>query len=178
MTTTLIVPGLNDSPPTHWQSWFEDVLDDTVRVNQRDFGLPDLDLWAETIAGAIGACRRSPIVVAHSFGVLAAVHATRLAAKPIAAALFVAPADPKTFGYADQLPRSPLPFRCTLVTSRTDPWMSFESAATWADRWDAQLIDHGNAGHINVDSGHGPWPAGLRFYRELERAKQLMLSAL
>ena len=178
MTTTLIVPGLNDSPPSHWQSWFEEVISDTVRVNQRDWGLPDLRLWAEAIAAAIDTCRQPPIVVAHSFGVLAAVKATRLSAKTIAGALLVAPADPARFGYDALLPRSPLPFRSTLVGSRTDPWMSFESAATWADRWDAQLIDLGNAGHINVDSGHGPWPTGLRYYRDLERAKHLVLTAL
>jgi len=26
--------------------------------------------------------------------------------------------------------------------------------------WDARLIDLGNAGHINVASGHGAWPEG------------------
>lgn len=176
MTTTLIVPGLNDSPPEHWQSWFEDLLPDSARVLQPDWGLPDLDAWAGNVAAAIEACRTQPIIVAHSFGVLASVHGALGATRSIAGALLVAPADPETFGYAKKLPRGPLPFPVTLVASRTDPWMTFERAAIWADRWDAKLIDHGNVAHINVDSGHGPWPAGLRFYRDLEKVGRRQLN--
>lgn len=171
MATTLIVPGLNDSPPGHWQAWLEEILPDTRRVSQPDWGLPDLDSWSAHVAAAIDACSAPPVIVAHSFGVLAAVRAIQKTPRAAAAALLVAPADPDTFGYAKLLPRFPLPFRCSLVASRTDPWMTFESASTWADRWDAKLIDHGNVAHINIDSGHGPWPAGLRFYRELEDSK-------
>ncbi len=175
MATTLIVPGLNDSPPGHWQSWFEEVLPDTIRVKQPDWGRPDLDAWAENIAAEIEACAAPPILVAHSFGVMAAVHAIRLVSRTVAGALLVAPADPDIFGYAEVLSRQPLPFSATLVASRSDPWMSFDNAARWADRWDARLIDHGHVAHINLDSGHGPWPAGLRFYRDIEKAGRRQL---
>ena len=40
--TTLIVPGLNDSGPGHWQSWMESQLPDARRVRQIDWGEPVL----------------------------------------------------------------------------------------------------------------------------------------
>ena len=27
--------------------------------------------------------------------------------------------------------------------------------------WGAAIADAGSSGHINVESGHGPWPEGL-----------------
>jgi hypothetical protein len=38
--------------------------------------------------------------------------------------------------------------------------MRFERARLFANMWDASLIDLGNAGHVNIVSGHGPWPDG------------------
>jgi uncharacterized protein len=72
MATTLIVPGINDSPPGHWQSWFEEVVPDTVRVKQPDWDLPNLNVWAAHVARTIDQCSSPPVLVAHSFGVLAA----------------------------------------------------------------------------------------------------------
>ena len=45
--------------------------------------------------------------------------------------------------------------------------MSVDRAAAWAEAWDAELINLGAAGHINVRSGHGPWPRGLSIYSAL-----------
>jgi uncharacterized protein len=174
--TILIVPGLNDSGPGHWQSWFETQLPDTVRVNQPDWGLPNLDAWAANVTAAIDASPTPPIVIAHSFGVLATVRARPRAGKRIAAAMLVAPADPDVFGYARLMPRLPLPYPSVLVASQTDPWLSFGNAAIWAGHWASRFIDHGNVAHINVDSGHGPWPDGLAIFRELELATRRSLA--
>lgn len=172
---TLIVPGLGDSGPNHWQTWLEDQLPQTKRVTQADWGLPDLSSWSSRIQAAVEACPSPPTIVAHSFGVLAAVHASNRAHR-VGAALLVAPADPMRFGYASQLPRHPLPFPAILVASRDDPWMSFEQAATWADRWGARLEDAGRVAHINTDSGHGPWPPALCLLAELEWSTGLALA--
>ncbi|MDM4764738.1 alpha/beta hydrolase [Pelomonas sp. SE-A7] len=42
----LIIPGLRDSGPTHWQSWLQRQYRDARRVVQRDYATPDLDRWA------------------------------------------------------------------------------------------------------------------------------------
>jgi len=56
--------------------------------------------------------------------------------------------------------RQPLPFKSVLVASRNDPRCSFEMAAGLAHDWGAELVDAGNAGHINADSNLGDWPQG------------------
>ena len=47
---------------------------------------------------------------------------------------------------------------------------SLERARDMAQSWGSELVEAGDAGHINVDSGHGPWPDGLlRFGMLLKR---------
>jgi predicted alpha/beta hydrolase family esterase len=95
--------------------------------------------------------------------------------------LLVAPADPTRFtpfgprgdwsgSIADRLPRGRLEFPSVVVASNNDPWMKFEVAADWATRWGSYLINLGSAGHINVDSGYGPWPDGIELLRAIQRA--------
>ncbi len=177
MTTTLIVPGLNSSGPDHWQSWFEAHIPGTVRVIQTDWSKPDLPAWAARVRRDI---TRSPgrlIIVAHSFGALAAVQAAYDHAGRIAGALLVAPADPIKFGVENLIPQRPLPFPSVVVGSANDPWMSLERSAHWADLWGSDFVNLGNAGHINVESGFGPWPEGLSLYARLRRAAEVRQAA-
>jgi predicted alpha/beta hydrolase family esterase len=37
----------------------------------------------------------------------------------------------------------------------------YEHSEALARDWGATLVDAGPAGHINGESGHGPWPEGL-----------------
>ena len=48
-----------------------------------------------------------------------------------------------------------------MVASRTDPWSSHRQSLALASDWGADFIDAGEAGRIDADSGHGPWPDGL-----------------
>jgi predicted alpha/beta hydrolase family esterase len=48
-----------------------------------------------------------------------------------------------------------------LVASRDDPYSTYADAEALARDWGAKLIDAGASGHINAESGHGPWPEGL-----------------
>ena len=72
--------------------------------------------------------------------------------------LLVAPAEPSRFGVATALPQSRLAMHSCVVASDNDPWMSATEAHAWALRWGSDWINLGNAGHINVDSGYGPFP--------------------
>jgi hypothetical protein len=68
------------------------------------------------------------------------------------------------------LPRDPLPFPSLLVASRSDPYCTFERAEDFAYAWGSALLDAGDAGHVNIASGYGPWPEGLmRFAGFLRR---------
>jgi uncharacterized protein len=88
-------------------------------------------------------------------------------------ALLVAPSDPAGPNY----PRGPvgfapvpmrrLPFPSIVVASGNDPYVSFGRAREYADAWGAVLVALGDAGHINVASGHGPWPEGFELLARL-----------
>lgn len=161
----LIVPGLHDSGPAHWQTWLQAGDRGAVRVVQRDWGTPDLDRWAGRIAGTIERAGPGPwIAVAHSFGCLALVrHLATGADTRIAAALLVAPADPAKFGVEGLLPQHALPVPATLIGSETDPWMGARDARRWALRWACHWINLGDAGHINAEAGFGPLPIARRW---------------
>ena len=121
--------------------------------------------------------RAGPVfIAAHSFGALAAVQAASDHADRIAGVLLVAPADPEHFGVAEFLPARPLEFPAIVVASTNDPWISLDSAAHWADRWGADLISLGEAGHINAESGFGPWPKALALLERLRRASEFRVA--
>lgn len=173
MPTTLIVPGLNSSGSAHWQTWFESQIPDAIRVIQPDWKRADLPQWSSRIRREISR-RSGPILIAaHSFGALAALQAAEDHRERIAGALLVAPADPDKFGITDALPAGRVGFPLMIVASANDPWLSIERAVALAVRWGANLVDLGNAGHINADSGYGPWPFGLALLRQLAERSEL-----
>ncbi len=67
------------------------------------------------------------------------------------------------------LPFKSLPFRSLVVASQTDPYCSFAQAQALAASWGSTLIDCGERGHINAESGLGDWPAGHDLLRALQR---------
>jgi predicted alpha/beta hydrolase family esterase len=158
----LIVPGLHGSGPEHWQTRWEQRYPAFERVTQEDWSQPDLVAWSRRVAQAVQASRRRTLIVAHSFGCLASMHASRsIDMRHVAAALLVAPADPEKFGVAS-LVRGVRPrFPSVMIASTDDPWMAAERAAHWAREWGSGFVNAGTLGHINADSGLGDWPQGL-----------------
>jgi uncharacterized protein len=126
---------------------------------------------ARTVAAAIAASAAPPVVVAHSFGCLAFVRAVLAHGARVPAALLVAPADPARFDLAEATLAAPLPLPSTLVASTDDPWLKFVKAGALATQWGSRFASVGARGHLNVQSGHGEWPAGLALLRDVaERA--------
>ncbi|MFV5213802.1 RBBP9/YdeN family alpha/beta hydrolase [Azonexus caeni] len=167
MAEILIVPGLRNSGPTHWQSWFEEQLPDTRRVEQANWEKTCLSDWAARVRDAIDAASEPVWIVAHSFGCLASVTAAFVRPERIRGALLVAPADPERFGEAAALLEERLAFPSLVVASSNDPWVRERVARQWAGIWGSDFLSVGAAGHINVDSGHGPWPQGLQLFQRL-----------
>jgi hypothetical protein len=162
----LIVPGLRDSAPVHWQSQWQRQIPGARRVAQRDWQNADVAGWTETLKREIAAAPEAPMIIAHSFGCLATVCAAYAGAS-ISAALLVAPADPERFGISAELTDKPLPFATTIIASSNDPWLKLVRAGALASIWGSQLVVYRNAGHINAESGFGPWPQGLTHVHEL-----------
>jgi serine hydrolase len=177
MSTTLIIPGLQSSGPTHWQTWLEQRVSGSIRVQQRDWNDPHLPDWSARIRREIARTKGKVFIVAHSFGVLAGVQAASDHAERIAGALLVAPADPESFRVAEFLPAKPLGFPAIVVASTNDPWMTYDAAAKWAGHWKADIANLGAVGHINSESGFGPWPESLALLERLRRTAEFRLAA-
>ncbi|MEI7612259.1 MAG: alpha/beta hydrolase [Betaproteobacteria bacterium] len=156
-TEILIVPGWGNSGPGHWQSIIENRLTGTLRVEQA-WEDTSLEAWSCNIDRAARALDHPPLVVAHSFGCLATAHALMALGTPIAATLFVAPANPQRFDLPTRLFSKPLRQSGLMIASENDPWLTLEKAETMASDWGIECINIGAAGHINVASGYGAWP--------------------
>lgn len=169
MSSVIVVPGLHDSGPQHWQSVWQRRFTNAVRVEQAHWDRPDLSRWSanvERVLDTVDDCW----IVAHSFGCLATVHALARrgdAQGNVRGIFLVAPADPDKFGIAARLPSSPLAVPGRLVASLTDPWLAWSRAVVWAERWQLPALCAGDAGHINVESGHGAWWQGWNWFAQL-----------
>jgi predicted alpha/beta hydrolase family esterase len=157
-SSLLIVPGLGDSGPRHWQSWLHDIASPCARVVQKDWHSPDLDEWAERVRQAAHPMNGEAIVVAHSFGCLASARAILKNPGCVRAALLVAPADPALFGIDDGVVGASLNCPATVVASHDDPWIAFDRARELSELWRSEFVDAGYVGHINAEAGFGPWP--------------------
>ena len=163
----LIIPGLGGSGPDHWQSRWEAKLSTARRVEQHNWDSPRLEDWTGRIIAAVEGARRPVLLLAHSLGVTAVVHAApNLPAGVVRGAFLVAPPADSVLVEAagpgfTPLPRAPLPFPSVLVASRNDPFAPYEESDEISYAWGSRLLDAGEAGHLNMDSGHGPWPEGL-----------------
>lgn len=167
----LIVPGLDDSGPDHWQSWLQRRCPQATRVRQDDWSVPDADRWArrvaETLAAQPDGCW---LAVAHSFGCLALLRAHALGlALPIKAALLVAPPDPGRFELDEHLPAGTLPCPVAVVGSDDDPWCEAAVSRGWAERWGAPWYSLGAAGHINAAAGFDRLPMAWRWIQAQEQ---------
>ena len=67
-----------------------------------------------------------------------------------------------TFG---PYPRDPLPFPSIVIASRNDPFCDFDVAEDIAAAWGSLFIDAGQAGHLNSESGYGPWALTAGYLR-------------
>ena len=163
----LIIPGYTNSGPDHWQSRWQAKLSTARRVEQAEWAKPVRDDWVIRIAEEVNASTRPVVLVAHSLGVPSVIHAIPHFRNKIAGAFFVAPPDvanpdirPKHLMTFGPYPREPLGFPSVVIASRNDPFCAFDVAEDIAGAWGSLFIDAGEAGHLNSDSGFGPWPEG------------------
>ena len=170
MSTVVVVPGWNGSGPDHWQNLWAQQLERVVLVEQENWGTPNRRDWVQRLADTILAQPGPVVIAAHSLGCITTVHLPPVVLARVAGALLVAPADPERRGVlADfaPVPYQPLPFRSVLVASDNDPYCPVRLAGAYARAWGSDYVRLANAGHINVESGHGPWPLGLAVLRSL-----------
>jgi predicted alpha/beta hydrolase family esterase len=172
----LIVPGLNNSGPAHWQTLWERQYG-FQRVEQRDWENPDAAAWVQTLDAAIREHSDRVIIIAHSLGCWTGISWAALSADSkdlVQAALLVAPPSITSFSALPESaidfafhPTEKFPFPSILVGSENDPYMTLEGAQALAHATGSTFVNAGFAGHINVDSGYGPWLQGELLLRQL-----------
>ncbi|WP_412545474.1 RBBP9/YdeN family alpha/beta hydrolase [Maricaulis sp. MIT060901] len=175
----LIIPGLGDSSPFHWQSRWQQNMSTARRVEQDDWDNPNREVWTAKVIEAVAEAEKPAILVAHSVGVLTVVHAAPdLDHSKVAGAFLVGASDWERdsleerfpgHGFAP-VPREPLGFRGLMLASSNDETCKVEKAEHWARDWDVQFGNAGEAGHFTEESGHGPWPEGLMAFAKFTQS--------
>jgi predicted alpha/beta hydrolase family esterase len=166
MTRVLILPGLYDSGPDHWQSYWERSLPDVARVNQRDWDTPDREEWVATLESAVAAHGSDIVLVGHSTGCALIAFWAASTSRTVRGALIVGPSDTEAASYPKgptgwtPMPMARLPFPSIVVASTDDEYVTIERAQRFADAWGSALVNIGAAGHINSASGLGEWAVG------------------
>jgi hypothetical protein len=178
--TVLLVPGLRDHMPDHWQTLLERQLPKVETVPRMDQGKLSCAAWVAMLQVSLAEIRGPVVLVAHSAGCMIVVHWAQQHRRAIKGALFATPPDfesPMPAGYPSQsvlrengwlpTPRAPLPFPSIVAASTNDPLGRFERVSSLAQAWGSRFVDLGDVGHLNPVSGFGPWPEANDFIREL-----------
>ncbi|CAG9170969.1 hypothetical protein LMG23992_01894 [Cupriavidus laharis] len=181
--TVVIVPGLRDHMPEHWQSLLAERLQQQGRavrivpqIDQdkrlRRARVANLERVVSDIAGPV-------ILVAHSVGCLITVHWAQETKHAVQGMLLAAPVDyesPLPAGYKDPqaladegwtpIPRH-LPFPSIVVASRNDSFGKFERIRELALAWGSRFVDAGEVGHLGPADGYGTWPLAEELVQQL-----------
>lgn len=173
-STILIVPGLGNSGPQHWQTRWEEHYG-YQRVQQRDWDSPVCEEWVQALEAAVATAGPDAVLVGHSLACATIAHWAQTTLLPIKGALLVAPADvnradfpPEVIGFAP-MPLQRLPFPSLVVASSDDEYVTLSRARQFASAWSSTFVNVGDLGHLNSASGLGLWPQGHALLQELLR---------
>ena len=171
----LILHGYLGSGPEHWQSWLAGRLREAgERVAYPDLPepeMPSLSAWRAALAVQLGTLHGELTVIAHSLGCILWLHhcsAPVTAGARAAHVLLVAP--PSLAGAPPELaPFFPVPLEhahvavaapeTRLVCAPDDPYCPENAAVLYGEPLRLQVDVLSGGGHVNVESGYGPWPA-------------------
>jgi predicted alpha/beta hydrolase family esterase len=184
--TVLIVPGLREHVPDHWQTLLAARLPRVQRVVPLEHDKLGCAARVDAIDRALASIKGPVIIVAHSAGVMMVAHwASRCASRAIHGALLAAPADletPMPPGYPTidalndhgwlPIPRSALPFPSIVAASNNDPLTRLDRACEFAQAWGSRFVELGAVGHLNPASGYGEWPRAEELLSELAQSSE------
>jgi hypothetical protein len=165
----LILHGYEGNDPAHWQTWLARRLrDDGHDVAYPDLPAPfepDLEAWLTALAPLR---TDGDVVVCHSLACLLWLHHRSRGGRPAERVLLVAPPGP---GAATDVPALagfyPVPLDpaladgARLVHSDNDPYCPEGAGDVYAKPLGIEADLLPGAGHINADSGFGPWTEAM-----------------
>jgi uncharacterized protein len=175
MTNYFIIPGLGNSGPEHWQTYFETKGDNFSRIDQQEWDAPNCEDWIAKIDDALADIDLSTVVlIGHSLGCTTIAYWAKRYGKKIKGALLVAPSDVDVSGYNfptvgfSPIPSEKISFKTIVVASTNDEWVTLERAQYFANSWGSEFINIGEAGHINTAAGFGKWDEGLELLSKFD----------
>ena len=180
-STVLILPGIGNSGPEHWQSLWEKANPSIVRVQQRDWDHPSCVEWLDVLENSVARVGPNVVLVAHSLACVLVAHWVVRTNIRIKGALLVAAPDPDGANFPKEavgfspLPLKPLTFPSIVVASTNDPYGSVEFAKIAASVWGSRFVNIGLAGHINAKSGLGAWNEGFSLLQQLAASQRHQL---
>ena len=171
----LLLPGLGDSDPLHWQSFWLKKFNPSTKLVQENWDEPKLEDWLKELKKAIQKINSPTILVAHSLAVSLIMHWASANSHPnIVGALLVAPADvdspdhtPEVIRNFSPMPLQKLSFPSIVVCSENDPYMDLKKGEYLAEKWGSEFINIGQKGHINSNSNLDYWEEGQLIVQQL-----------
>jgi hypothetical protein len=175
----LILHGLGGSGPEHWQSWLAEQLHRSgERVAYPDLPAPDdpePEPWLAALEAELERAATEPIVICHSLACLLWLRAAAGAERRLAErVLLVAPPWREDLAPvarflvhgADASAVAAAAGETLIVCSDADPYCPPGALATFARplRIPAAVVAGG--GHLNPETGYGPWPQAEAWARE------------
>ena len=167
---TIFVPDWRDADAGHWQSQWLGEMPDALWFTPPDETTPHRDAWVAGLEALVLSADAPVLLVAHGLGCIAVSHLSERVALRVRGALLVAPCDPERRAQISSfapVPHAPLPYRSVMVASSNDPGCPVRLAGAYARAWGSEFVRMQNAGHIDHDSGHGPWPLGQALFQSL-----------
>lgn len=167
MSNFFIIHGAEGHPEENWFPWLKNKLEKKgYRGFIPKFPTPDnqdLESWLKVIKNYQNKFDKNTIVIAHSLGVLFALHL--LEKHPFESAFFVAgfsslPGnrfDEGMKSFAKDFNWEKIRDNCkkfTIFHSLTDPYVKVEKAEELQEKLSAELIIVKNAGHFNANAGY------------------------
>jgi len=178
--TVLIVPGLRDHVPDHWQTILEKNLPKATTVPRMGKDALSCAAWVLKLDESLAQIQGPVVLVAHSAGCMIVAHWAQRLRRSIKGALLATPPDfdsPLPEGYPTKevlrqngwlpTPLTRLPFPSIVAASANDPLARVGRVAALAKAWGSRYVDLGNVGHLNPAAGFGPWPRAEELVREL-----------
>src|SRR5947199_1404870 len=92
-TRVLVVPGLWNSGPEHWQSLWAAAEPGFRRVEQAEWEAPDRQDWVAALEAAVAEAGPQVVIAAHSLGCVTVAHWAAESRWKVRGAFRVAPAD-------------------------------------------------------------------------------------
>jgi predicted alpha/beta hydrolase family esterase len=179
--TVVFVPGLRGHVEDHWQTRLAATLPNARTVRPLGRNEPSLTARISLLDQIVEDVDGPVVIVAHSAGVLVAVHwAASYAGTSVVGALLATPPAfaaelPPEYPSIGQLrdngwlpiPRRPLPFPSILATSTDDSLGNPVRLRAMANAWGSREHSLGAVGHLNPASGFGPWPEATSLIEQL-----------